>query len=226
MGTNTVTFPGGKHCELRATKAVVLSTSRDSQTRISGGGGGGRLIAGGGTLNDIKIQSHVIEHFRIWVKYLHNDQEQEIDVGNSGFTCREGHQLVVVEARSKKTAGRYEIIGMRNESTGTARFVPDAMTIMWTLGLIKPLLQIGPLELILLWGASWLLLIADLVYLVPLLPVLGSMPAVALTFFLFGLPVAAVIVFLKINDLLRRRWFRAAALVEDKLKDALSAAVG
>ncbi len=222
MLTNKVTFPGGKSCELRGSKAVVLSTSRDTETHVYGGGGGGQIIGGAGRINDITIKSKVIEHFRIWIRYRHNNREQEIDIGDSPLTCREGHEVYIFEGRSPRTSEQYEMIGIRNETTNISYFMPDVVTIMRRLGLIKQAARMGILIFLLLWLSFWMLS----GYMLSQSKGGESTWVMALLFLLVVVPLLPAFLLGVVNGYLHRLWKKSAAPVEKKLNDELRALAG
>ncbi|MES2488620.1 MAG: hypothetical protein V4607_02435 [Pseudomonadota bacterium] len=192
MSTRKVSFPNGKDCELASYKAVVISASRDHETHVYGGGGGGRIAAGGGRINEISIQSNVVEHYRVWIRYQNDNTEQELNLGNWGLTCREGHELTLLDIGPKKSKPEFEFIAVKNEMTNSTHFTPYMLRVMRELNLIGRPLKLGWIVFLLMWGgsfslfiflhdfpnlkSSWILMALGWFGVVPILPaILGGM---------------------------------------------------
>lgn len=116
---------GGKNVELHAVKGLVLSTSKNMETKVTGSGGGGFSYRGTGGNSNVRIKSNTTIHDQL---FLLDDsgREHAFQLQDFNLACREGNNLAVVSAiKQGKDSGPY--IAVVNHTTGKISFNADAL---------------------------------------------------------------------------------------------------
>lgn len=98
-----------KRYEFKFIKGIVLSKDRISTTEVYGSGGGGYSHQGTGHTQSVTISSTTTHKDNLFIK-LDDGKEKEINLINWEISCRDGHELIFVWAKSDEKSTDYLVI--------------------------------------------------------------------------------------------------------------------